>query len=99
MGDAFKCRAAAASRCSNTVQAEATGDAMTLGQQLTFGPFRLDVDGRLWRGAYGVALRPRAVAVLRYLVEHPGRLVTKAELLQQVWGDTHVTDTVLRVCV
>ncbi len=72
---------------------------MTLGQQLTFGPFRLDVDGRLWRGAYGVALRPRAVAVLRYLVEHPGRLVTKAELLQQVWGDTHVTDTVLRVCV
>jgi hypothetical protein len=46
-----------------------------------------------------VALRPRAVAVLRYLVEHPGRLVTKAELRRQVWGDTHVTDTVLRVCV
>jgi predicted ATPase len=69
-------------------------------QQLTFGPFRLEVtDGRLWRGAQVVALRPRAVAVLRYLVEHPGRLVTKAELRQHVWGDTHVTDTVLRVCV
>jgi predicted ATPase len=69
-------------------------------QQLTFGPFRLEVtDGRLWRGSHVVALRPRAVAVLRYLVEHPGRLVTKPELLQQVWGDTHVTDTVLRVCV
>jgi predicted ATPase len=37
--------------------------------------------------------------VLRYLVEHPSRLVTKAELRQRVWGDTHVTDTVLRVCV
>ncbi len=69
-------------------------------QQLTFGPFRLDVTGgRLWRGAHVVALRPRAVAVLRYLAEHPGRLVTKAELRQAVWGDTHVTDTVLRVCV
>ena len=57
-------------------------------QQLTFGPFRLAVtDGRLWRGAHVVALRPRAIAVLRYLVEHPGRLVTKAELRQHVWGD------------
>src|SRR5688500_4498402 len=69
-------------------------------QQLTFGPFRLDVtDGRLWRAADVIALRPRALAVLRYLVEHPGRLVTKAELRQHVWGDTHITDIVLRVCV
>ena len=69
-------------------------------RRLTFGPFQLDVtDGRLWRGAHVVALRPRALAVLRYLAQHPGRLVTKAELRQQVWGDTHVTDTVLRVCV
>ncbi len=69
-------------------------------QWLTFGSFQLDVtDGRLWRGGQVVALRPRAVAVLRYLVEHPGRLVTKAELRQQVWGTTHITDTVLRVCV
>src|SRR5882724_1016495 len=83
--------------CSNTVQ---RGDAIVPEQQLTFGPFRLDVtEGRLWRGRHVVALRPRAVAVLRYLVEHPGRLVTKAELRQHVWGDTYVTDIVLRVCV
>ncbi len=69
-------------------------------QQLTFGPFRLDVIGRrLWRGAHVVALRPRPMAVLRYLAEHPGRVVAKGELRQHVWGDTHVTDTVLRVCV
>ena len=37
--------------------------------------------------------------MLRYLVEHPGRLVTKAELRQQVWAGTHISDTVLRVCV
>src|SRR5262245_714772 len=99
-GDAFNYEAAAGPPGSTTVQGEAIGDAMALEPQLTFGPFRLDVtDGRLWRGAPVVGLRPRAVAVLRYLVEHPGRLVTKAELRQQVWGNTHVSDTVLRVCV
>src|SRR5688500_9764215 len=67
---------------------------------LTFGPFRLDVtQGRVWRGAQGIGLRPRTLGMLRYLVEHPGRLVTKAELRQHVWEGTHVTDTVLRVCV
>jgi hypothetical protein len=39
------------------------------------------------------------LAVLRYLARHAGRLVTKAELRQHVWGGTHVSDTVLRVCV
>jgi hypothetical protein len=37
--------------------------------------------------------------MLRYLVAHAGRLVTKAALRQHVWGSTHVSDTVLRVCV
>jgi predicted ATPase/DNA-binding winged helix-turn-helix (wHTH) protein len=70
--------------------------------RITFGPFCLDLEvthGRLWRGEHIIALRPRSLAVLRYLVEHAGRLVTKAELRQQVWTGTHVTDTVLRVCV
>jgi predicted ATPase len=68
--------------------------------QVAFGPFRLDMmQGRLWRGDQVIALRPRSLALLRYLVAHPGRLVTKAEVRQQVWGGTHVTDTVLRVSV
>jgi ABC-type uncharacterized transport system substrate-binding protein len=67
---------------------------------ITFGPFRLEMPhGGLWRGAHSIALRPRSRAMLRYLVEHPGRLVTKAELHQQVWAGTHVTDAVLRVSV
>ena len=37
--------------------------------------------------------------MLRSLVAQAGRLVTKAELRQHVWGGTHVSDTVLRVCV
>jgi len=67
---------------------------------LTFGPFRLDTThGHLWQGEQVTTLRPRSLAMLRYLIEHPGRLVTKAELRQHVWAGTHVTDTVLRVCV
>ena len=67
---------------------------------LTFGPFHLDTrHGRVCRGAQVLRLRPRSLAMLRYLVEHAGRLVTKAELRQHVWAGTHVTDTVLRVTV
>src|SRR5215475_2634147 len=86
--------------CSNIVQAEETADSMATEHHLTFGPFHLDrAQGRLCRGAQVIGLRPRSLALLRYLVEHPGRLVTKAELRQYVWGGTHVSDTVLRVCV
>jgi DNA-binding winged helix-turn-helix (wHTH) protein/predicted ATPase len=87
-------------RCSHAVRVDETEGAMAQEQHLTFGSFRLEVtSGRLWRGAQAIALRPRALAVLRYLLEHPGRLVTKAELRQHVWVGTHVTDTVLRVCI
>jgi AAA ATPase domain/Transcriptional regulatory protein, C terminal len=73
---------------------------MAPASDLTFGPFRLDgTHDRLWRGAQVLDLRRRSLVMLRYLAAHPGRLVTKAELRQHVWGGTHVTDTVLRVCV
>src|SRR5262247_1144715 len=76
------------------------GDSMAQGYHLAFGPFHLDdAQGRLWQGDQSIALRPQSLALLRYLVEHPGRLVTKTELRQHVWAGTHVTDTVLRVSV
>src|SRR5262249_9322984 len=50
-------------------------------------------------GAQLTTLRPRSLAMLRYLLEHPGRLVTKSELRQHVWAGTHVTDSVLRASV
>ena len=73
---------------------------MEQGPSHTFDAFRLKPPpGGLWRGDARIALRARPLAVLRYLVAHAGRLVTKAELRQHVWGGAHVTDTVLRVCV
>ena len=67
---------------------------------VTFGPFRLDrVNRSLHRGASVIPLRPKAFAVLDYLVTRAGRLVTKEQLLAAVWPNTAVTDTVLKVCV
>ena len=37
-----------------------------------FGPFHLDgPQGRLWRGAQAIALRPQSLAMLRYLWRIP----------------------------
>src|SRR5438034_8320657 len=66
---------------------------------LGFGLFRLEAAKRLWQGDQLVELRPRPLAVLRYLAERPGWLVTKDELLKQLWPGIYVTKTVLKVCV
>src|SRR5215470_14736399 len=67
---------------------------------LSFPPFRLDVgDEQLWHGARAIELRPKTFAVLRYLVEHPGRLVTKEEVLNAVWPQTVVSEWVLKSCI
>src|SRR4029453_3685219 len=73
---------------------------MTPEHHLALGSFRFEsAPARLWRGDQAIPLRPRTGALLRYLVEHPRRLVTKAEMRQHVWSGTHVSDTVVRVCV
>ena len=62
-----------------------------------FAGFRLDAHNeQLWRGTQAIALRPKAFAVLRHLVEHAGQLVTKRQLLEAVWPGTFVTDAVLK---
>lgn len=73
---------------------------MAEGRHLTFGDFRLDrVDGRLWRGEVERPLRGKSFALLRYLAEHPGRLVTRDELLRAVWPGVAVGPGVVRVSV
>src|SRR4029434_1371899 len=63
----------------------------------SFGPFRLDDANQcVWRGETRIALMPKPFAVLEYLVEHAGRLVTHDELLTAIWPDTFVQPEVLR---
>ncbi len=61
-----------------------------------FGPYRLDpANRRLLRGGGPVALTPRAFDTLLALVERPGQLVSKAELLDRVWGAAYVQEGTL----
>jgi TolB-like protein/Tfp pilus assembly protein PilF len=46
-----------------------------------------------------VELRPRSLAVLRLLAENAGRLVSKNEIISEVWGDVVVTDDSLTQCI
>src|SRR5215813_7790899 len=67
---------------------------------LIFEPFALDVgNARLWRGPEATHLTRKAFAVLHYLVEHAQQLVTKDELLEVVWSQTHVSEAALAVCI
>jgi len=68
--------------------------------QIVFAPFRLDpMNAQLWRDNDEIILRPKTFEVLRYLAEHTGQLVTKAALLDAVWAELAVGDTMPAICV
>src|SRR5262249_7986500 len=61
-----------------------------------FGDFRLAPAAReLWLDAELVALPPKSLDCLIYLVEHRERAVGRDELISAVWGRTAVSDDVL----
>ena len=65
---------------------------------IVFPPFRLDLRaGQLLRDRTPVHLRPKTFAVLCYLAERPGELVTKDALLDAVWNDVVVSQDVVRI--
>jgi predicted ATPase/DNA-binding winged helix-turn-helix (wHTH) protein len=67
------------------------------GRMKQFGIFGLDTaNERLLRGDTPISLPPKPFAVLRYLVEHPGRLITHDELMEALWPETFVQPQVLR---
>ena len=64
--------------------------------RFTFGSFVVDDDSIEVVGPDGVReVEPQVFNVLRYLVEQRGRLVTKEELLDNVWGDRFVSESAL----
>jgi DNA-binding winged helix-turn-helix (wHTH) protein len=66
----------------------------------SFEEFTLDLDrGCLLRAGQEVRLRPKSFEVLKYLVEHHGRLVSKNDLMRAVWADAFVTDDSLVQCL
>jgi predicted ATPase len=65
-----------------------------------FEVFGLDTANQcLLRSGAPIDLAPKPFAVLRYLVENPGRLITHDELLDALWPETYVQPQVLRTYV
>ena len=73
---------------------------MRTDQRLIFDQYAVDVrNEQLWQGTQLIPLTSKAFAVLRYLTEHAGQLVTKAELFATLWPDTAVSDGALTFCI
>jgi pimeloyl-ACP methyl ester carboxylesterase/DNA-binding winged helix-turn-helix (wHTH) protein len=69
-------------------------------RMLYFDPFALDLQRcALLHGQEEIRLRPKSFDALRYLAEHPGRLVSKEELIQAIWPSMAVTDDSLVQCI
>jgi TolB-like protein/Tfp pilus assembly protein PilF len=66
-----------------------------------FGSFALDHRRGALLGADGgeVALRPKSFALLAFLVENAGRLLSRAEIMEAIWPGVFVTDDSIVSCV
>jgi DNA-binding winged helix-turn-helix (wHTH) protein/tetratricopeptide (TPR) repeat protein len=61
-----------------------------------FGDYELDLARiELRRSGETVPIEPQVFDVLAYLVEHRERVVTKEELLDNIWGDRFVSESAL----
>ncbi|PDQ17184.1 adenylate cyclase [Mesorhizobium sanjuanii] len=68
------------------------------GQRFAFGPFVLDSDaGTLLRNDVPVAVGYRGIKLLAALVERPGEILEKAELMDAAWPGTAVEEGNLTV--
>lgn len=68
--------------------------------RLLFGDFEVDLDrGGLARRGEQIPLRPKTFAVLRYLIERAGTLVSRNELLDAVWPGVVVTGDSVAQCL
>ncbi len=69
-------------------------------KSLRFEAFTLDLERLCLDGPPGqIDLRRKSFDVLRYLVEHAERVVTKEELIKAVWPDVTVGDESLTQCI
>ena len=70
----------------------------TGGESVAFGPFRLwPAERRLESSGHPVPLGGRALDILLALIERPGEVVAKQELMRRVWPGIAVEELNLRV--
>jgi two-component system OmpR family response regulator len=66
--------------------------------ELNFGSLRLDVFARkVWGAQKEILLSPKEYAILHYLLRNKGRVLSRTQILENVWGydynpNTNVVD-------
>jgi DNA-binding winged helix-turn-helix (wHTH) protein len=59
-----------------------------------FGPFQLDLDRfSLSKEGEPVEVEPKVLKLLVYFLENHGRVISRDELVREVWGDDFVSDS------
>ena len=66
---------------------------------LAFGRYRLEPQGGLMSGGRNVHLTPKALALLSFIADRPGEVVTKDQLFDAVWPEVNVGDAALVTCI
>ena len=67
---------------------------------LMLGDFQYDpTTGELEAGGHRTRLEPRAAEVLNLLIDHQGEVISRAALLEQIWGNRIVVDEVITRCI
>jgi DNA-binding response OmpR family regulator len=77
------------------------GDGRLGGEVLTVGDLQLDLEQRqARRGDRSIELTAKEFQLLEYLMRHAGRLLTKDQILQHVWGyDAEVSSNVTEIYI
>jgi two-component system response regulator RegX3 len=69
-------------------------DELASDELITLGNIRMDIDARrLYVNDEEIKLRKKEFALLRLLLENPGRVLTREVLIDRVWGSDYVGDT------
>jgi two-component system response regulator RegX3 len=62
--------------------------------EIQLGPIRMDIDARrCFVNGQEIKLRKKEFALLRLLLENPGRVLTREVLIDRIWGSDYVGDT------
>ncbi|MEM1350695.1 MAG: winged helix-turn-helix domain-containing protein [Pseudomonadota bacterium] len=60
-----------------------------------FADYELDPTNGLTRDGHPVALEPQAQQLLQFLIRHRQRIVTKEEIIDEIWSGNAITDAAL----
>jgi DNA-binding winged helix-turn-helix (wHTH) protein/Tol biopolymer transport system component len=67
---------------------------------IQIGEFQLDTErSRIINNAETITLEPKVLEVLLVLAEQPARVVSKADIIEKVWGDVVVEPNALHRCI